>query len=181
MWEEGFWGAACGRASARDTFYGMERQDGTSVRVPPPAIFIVVFFIGLWLEGALYRIRILDTDDTSVPLVIAGLVLVTCGVLFALWGVRTFKRHKTAVMPYKAARTLVSAGPYRYTRNPMYLGMTLAFLGFAVALNAMWPIILLPMALVVLFHLVIRKEEEHLWRSFGDDYVEYRSRVRRWI
>jgi protein-S-isoprenylcysteine O-methyltransferase Ste14 len=158
----------------------MERKDGTGVRIPPPALFIVVFFIGLWLEGALYRIRMLDTDATSIPLVIAGMVLVTLGVLVALWGVRTFKRHKTAVMPYKAARILVRAGPYRYSRNPMYLGMTLAHLGGAVALNAMWPIILLPMALVLLFYLVIRKEEEHLWRSFGDDYVAYRSQVRRW-
>lgn len=159
----------------------MKRHDGTGVRIPPPAIFIVAFFIGLWLEGALYRIRILDTDDTPPPLVIAGLALVTLGVLFALWGVRTFKHHKTAVMPYKAARILVRTGPYRYTRNPMYMGMTLAHLGASVALNAMWPIILLPMALVILFHLVIRKEEEHLWRSFGDDYAEYRSRVRRWL
>lgn len=159
----------------------MERQDGPGVRIPPPAIFIVVFFVGLWLEGALYRVRLLDRDSTSLPLVITGMVLVMLGVLVAMWGVWTFKRHKTAVMPYKAARTLVRAGPYRYTRNPMYLGMTLAHAGAAIALNAMWPIILLPMALVALLHLVIRKEEAHLWRSFGDDYVAYRSQVRRWI
>lgn len=169
------------RASARDSFGRMAQRYGPAIRVPPPAIFVVVFLIALWLEGALYRIRIVDADDISRPLVIAGMVLVTAGVLIALLGAWTFHRHHTPVLPFTTPTTLVQTGPYRFTRNPMYLGMTLLHLGVALALNAMWPIVLLPMALVALFRMVIRREEEHLWQTFGDDYVAYRSRVRRWL
>ena len=159
----------------------MERNAGTGIRIPPPAIFLVAFMIGLWLDGALYRIPIAGDGTTPRPLIIVGVALVILGVLVAAWGAMTFRRHRTPVVPFRAATTLVQGGPYRFTRNPMYLGMTLAHLGAALALNAMWPIILLPMALVVLFRLVIRKEEEHLRRVFGDDYAAYRSRVRRWL
>lgn len=144
-------------------------------------IFIVALLVGLWLEGALYRIRLLPSDAVPRPLVVVGLALVLAGALLALWGAITFRRHGTAVVPIRAATSLVQNGPYRFTRNPMYLGFTLAYLGTATALNAMWPLLLLPMALVLLFRLVIRKEERHLWDTFGDDYVQYRKRVRRWM
>lgn len=159
----------------------MRERYGSGIRVPPPAIFIVVFLVGLWLEGAVYRARIIGGDDIPRPLVIAGVALVTCGVLLAAWGAVTFRRHHTAVLPFHPARALVDSGPYRFTRNPMYVGMTLAHLGGALALNALWPVVLLPVALVLLFVTVIRKEEAHLASAFPDDYARYRSRVRRWI
>ena len=160
----------------------MNATRGTGIRVPPPAIFAVTFLVGLWLDAALYRIRLVSSDVLFPrPLVITGAVLVTAGILLAIWGALTFRRHHTAVLPFRAATTLVQSGPYRRTRNPMYLGMTLAHLGGGVALNAMWPIILLPLALVLLYVWVIRLEERHLAQEFGEDYAAYRRRVRRWL
>jgi protein-S-isoprenylcysteine O-methyltransferase Ste14 len=159
----------------------MRERYGSGVRVPPPAIFIVAFLVGLWLEGAMYRIRLISGESTPRLLVIAGAILITTGILVALWGAVTFTRHRVAILPFYPARALVDTGPYRLTRNPMYLGMTLAHIGGALALNAMWPLILLPMALVFLFKTVIRQEEEHLARAFPNEYAEYIARIRRWI
>ena len=159
----------------------MRERYGSGIRVPPPAIFIVAFLVGLWLEGAMYRIRLISTESTPRPLVIIGATLITVGVLIIVWGVLTFRHHRTAVLPFYPARNLVRTGPYRFTRNPMYLGMTLAHIGGAVALNAMWPQILLPMALVFLYKTVIRQEEAHLAQAFPREYADYLARVRRWI
>jgi protein-S-isoprenylcysteine O-methyltransferase Ste14 len=159
----------------------MRERYGSGIRVPPPAIFIVAFLIGVWLEGAWYRIRLIGSDPTPRPLIIVGATLITAGVLVAVWGVVTFRHHRTAVLPFYPARALVDTGPYRFTRNPMYLGMTAAHLGGALLLNAGWPLILLPVALLFLVVTVIRKEEAHLTEAFPKEYADYRARVRRWI
>jgi protein-S-isoprenylcysteine O-methyltransferase Ste14 len=174
-------GRSPGSPPVRDSFGRMRERYGSGIRVPPPAIFMVAFLVGLWLEGAVYRLRIVPADAIPRPLMIAGLALVTAGVLLALWAVLTFRRHHTAVLPFYPARVMVDSGPYRYTRNPMYVGMTLAHFGGAVALNAVWPAALLPLALVFLFLTVIRKEEAHLAAAFPEEYGGYRARVRRWI
>ena len=142
---------------------------------------MVAFLLGLWAEAALYRLRLIDADGTTRPLLIVGLALVLAGIAVAIWGVVTFRHHQTAVLPFYPARQLVQSGPYRYTRNPMYLGMTLAHIGGSLALNALWPLILLPMALVFLYQTVIRQEEAHLIQAFPREYAGYLARVRRWI
>src|SRR5688572_20114481 len=159
----------------------MRERYGSGIRVPPPAIFVVAFLVGVWLEGAVYRMRFVGGDTTPRPMIIAGVLFVIAGVLVALWGVVTFRRHETAVLPFHPARTLVSTGPYRFTRNPMYVGMSAAHVGGALALNAAWPLIFLPIALVFLYLTVIRKEEAHLRQAFGEEYAGYVARVRRWL
>ena len=168
-------------ASARDTFDSMGERYGSGIRVPPPAIFAVTFLVALWIEGAFHRLRIADVDGLSRPLIIAGGALATAGILVAIWGVLAFRRHHTTVLPFHRARSLVRSGPYRFTRNPMYLGMVLVNVGGALALNAVWPILLLPVAIAFLVVTVIRKEEAHLAQAFPDEYAAYRARVRRWL
>lgn len=158
----------------------MEPKRGPGIKVPPPAIFLTAFLIGLWLDAAIFRIRIAG-DDSRRVLLIVGLVLLAIGAVVAAWGALTFRRHGTSMLPYRAASSLVQTGPFRFSRNPMYLGMALGHIGGAAALNAMWPIILLPMALVALYSIVIVKEEAHLADTFGEAYAGYQKRVRRWI
>ena len=79
------------------------------------------------------------------------------------------------------ARTIVTSGPYRYTRNPMYIGLTLGYIGFAIALNMAWPLVTLPLVLIALRVFVIAREERHLRDAFPDEYLAYCDRVRRWI
>ena len=151
------------------------------LRVPPPAIFIFVFLIALWLEAAVYRIWLVPDVQTPRALVVSGAALMLLGAALALWAAGTFRRSRTPIMPYQRAKALVVTGPYGYSRNPMYVGLTFIHVGGSIVLNAAWPILLLPVALVLLYVLVIRVEEAMLAESFGAEYESYRERVRRWL
>jgi protein-S-isoprenylcysteine O-methyltransferase Ste14 len=85
------------------------------------------------------------------------------------------------MLPFRPASTLVITGPYRFTRNPMYLGAILLVLAFALWLGTWWPAILLPVVIVVVRRYVIAREERYMRRRFGAAYDDYARRVRRWI
>ncbi len=109
-----------------------------------------------------------------------GLPLVITGALLITWAVRTLLA--AAVDPrFKPVETIVSGGPYGYTRNPMYLAFTAIYCGIALAINTFWPLIVLPILLGLMHSGVIRREERYLESKFGDEYRAYRRRVRRWI
>ncbi|HUA77361.1 MAG TPA: isoprenylcysteine carboxylmethyltransferase family protein, partial [Acetobacteraceae bacterium] len=110
-----------------------------------------------------------------------GLVPVLIGVLLAMSAFVRFRLAGTTVRPDRASSALVVRGPYRFTRNPMYLGMTLAYGGVALAAQSLWALLLLPAVLWLIRTRVIAREEAFLRERFGDAYVEYQSRVRRWL
>ena len=83
--------------------------------------------------------------------------------------------------PYKPVSHIATEGPFRYTRNPAYLSMTMMYTGIAALANALWAIIVLPVALLVIQRGVIEREERYLERKFGGEYLSYKARVRRWI
>ncbi len=89
--------------------------------------------------------------------------------------------HGTPFNPARAAQALVTDGPYRVTRNPMYLGMACAYAGAALVTGALWSLALLPLVLLVIDRAIIPREEKHLAASFGAEYERYRRRVRRWL
>jgi protein-S-isoprenylcysteine O-methyltransferase Ste14 len=95
--------------------------------------------------------------------------------------VQAFQRAGTPLDPYKPSATIVTDGPYRLTRNPGYLGMTVTYVGIALLANAPGALAPLPIALAVLDRGVIAREEQYLERKFGPSYLEYKHRVRRWI
>jgi protein-S-isoprenylcysteine O-methyltransferase Ste14 len=97
------------------------------------------------------------------------------------WAMSTFVRFRTPVIPVRPARALVNEGPFKLTRNPMYLGFTVLYIGITFVANAFWPLIFLPEAIALTYLFAIRLEEAYLTREFGDAYREYCSRVRRWI
>jgi protein-S-isoprenylcysteine O-methyltransferase Ste14 len=154
-------------------------ERGPNIRFPPPAVYVAVFLIGLLLER-FWRIPIVG--DLRAPLLsIFGLALVGLGVFVTAWGMLTFRRYKTSILPFRPAAALAMTGPYRFTRNPMYLGLTTTHIGAALAMNAGWPLILLPVALYVIIRFVIRVEEEYLGQRFGVEYDDFKRRVRRWL
>ena len=108
-------------------------------------------------------------------------MLVVAGLSFVAWGLATFFQHRTAIMPHQPASRLVDSGPYRLSRNPMYVGMTTAYLGGVLVTNMFWPLLLLPLSLFGLTMLVIRREERYLADAFGEEYSAYRKRTRRWL
>lgn len=159
----------------------MPRLPSPVFRVPPPAIFIVAFLVALWMEAAVFRIRFMGDTATPRPMVVAGVFLIAAGASLVTWGMLTFRAAGTTVLPFREPSSFVMSGPYRFTRNPMYAGLTLAHAGGAMALNAGWPILLLPLALVVLYLLVVRGEERQMAATFGAEYEAYKRRVRRWL
>ena len=98
-----------------------------------------------------------------------------------LTGMLTFRAAQTAILPSRAASRIVTGGPYRFTRNPMYVGLTAAYVGTTLLIGTLWPIVLLPIVLSLLVRLVIRREEVYLLSAFRDEYATYAARVRRWL
>jgi protein-S-isoprenylcysteine O-methyltransferase Ste14 len=153
-----------------------ENTDNPGVRIPPP-LFYAAAVVGGWL---LDRWCSLPVGVDSVRPVFASLLL---GGFLLLMGsaITSFRRRRTSVLPFRPATTLVIAGPYRYTRNPMYLGAALLVLALGFWLNTWWPILLLIPTLVIIQRYVIGREEGYMRRRFGAEYDAYTRQVRRWI
>ncbi len=94
---------------------------------------------------------------------------------------RAFALADTPVSPYSESTALVTSGVYRWSRNPGYLGMTLAYAGIAVLAGAVWPLAVLPFVVLVVDRAVIAREERYLTRKFGQNYTDYRAKTRRWL
>lgn len=121
-----------------------------------------------WLTG----IRV--TEWLAALLLLAGVALVLICVMF-------FLGARTTPIPYRRPATLVMWGPYRFSRNPMYVGVTLIYLAVALLRGVLWAVLLLPIVLFVLDRFVIPHEESILRAAFGAAYERYCARVRRWL
>jgi protein-S-isoprenylcysteine O-methyltransferase Ste14 len=111
----------------------------------------------------------------------AGAVLIGLAGALGAWAVILFRRARTGVVPFSEATTLVLRGPYRFTRNPMYLGMAGILVGAAVALGSLTPWLVVPAFMRIISERFITPEEVFLERTFGRAYVEYKAAVRRWL
>lgn len=151
------------------------------VKFPPPFLFLLGLAVAWLLETRATRIRLIGRSASSRPLELPGLALLLAGLVLIFWGIYTFARVKTGIIPLRPATRIVDHGPYRYTRNPMYSGMALAYFGGALMINSGWALLLLPIVMLAIYHLVIKREERYLSAAFPDDYGDYRKRVRRWI
>ncbi len=149
------------------------------MRIPPPLLFLATFLVGLGLQR-LAPIIIHGGRITQASRV-TGMVLLACAVLIALTCAGMFLVNRTTIIPHGAASKLVTAGPYRLTRNPMYLSLTLGYLGVAAMLIQVWPLVLLPLPVMFVNAVVIPFEEARLRELFGTQFGDYCRRVRRWI
>jgi protein-S-isoprenylcysteine O-methyltransferase Ste14 len=148
----------------------------TSRRLYPPHWFAILLLLELVLN------RWLPVVQWIPPAVrAAGWALGVSGFVIGGWAALLFKRAKTGIVPFSASTSLVTAGPYLFTRNPMYLGMALMLLGAAILTGALTPFVA-PVAFVfIVIHGFILPEEKHMERTFGASYVELKRRVRRWL
>jgi protein-S-isoprenylcysteine O-methyltransferase Ste14 len=142
----------------------------------PPAIPILALLLS-WGMGKVWPV------DVNWPAWIRwiGWVLFVTPPLLAISAVRTFHRHQTAVNPRGEVTTIVASGPYRYTRNPMYLSLLVLYVGGTLALELPWAAVLFIPVFLALHYGVILPEEKHLDAAFGEPYRAYRQRVRRWL
>ncbi len=146
-------------------------------RVPPPFYYGVAFAAGMLLRGAGGALAIGARPATAV----IGAVVLAAGVALALAGIVEVVRHRTTIVPHRPVSTLVTTGAYRISRNPMYTGLALSYLGGALLAGSWWPPVTFPLALLAVRGLVIGPEERHLAGKFGQTYLDYRTRVRRWL
>jgi protein-S-isoprenylcysteine O-methyltransferase Ste14 len=154
------------------------RARGVPGHVPVPWVYVIVYFVGVALEHAFPPGL---SPETQEKFFVAGVVLFLLGCLVAGWGWTLFHRARTTTIPGRASTTLVTWGPYRFTRNPMYVGLALGYLGEAGLLKHVWPIPLLLVVLAYVNWLVIPIEEARLHEVFGAEYDAYKARVRRWL
>ncbi|MGK2961480.1 MAG: methyltransferase family protein [Gemmatimonadaceae bacterium] len=157
------------------------RLANPGVKFPPPLFFVAGLIAAWFLESRVSRFRLIGGDASTAPIETAGLVLIAAGVLLILWAMLTFVRAHTAILPMRPASRIVDHGPYRISRNPMYTGMSVAYLGAMLLLNWGWALVMFPTVLAALYRFVISREEAYLRSEFGEEYLAYCRRVRRWI
>jgi protein-S-isoprenylcysteine O-methyltransferase Ste14 len=151
-------------------------QDNPGIRVPPPPVYLLALLFGLLLDRRLH-IRFLPRHVGPV----IGSSLIGGGVALTAWFVRTMRGAETTIRIDRPVSGLVQDGPFRYTRNPGYVALTMIYAGIAVLRNSLWTILLLPLVLYVIQREVIEREERYLERTFGEEYLSYKRRVRRWV
>ena len=155
------------------------REDNAGVRIPPPLIFALPLVAGLILQRLWPLAAVSSSTGTIVRR--AGAALIFLALALTYWAIFSFRRMGTTVVPVQPATALVLRGPYRFSRNPMYLAMALLYLGISCWALALWPLLFLPFVLVIIQRSVIGREEAYLGRRFGEGYRRYLASVRRWI
>lgn len=150
--------------------------DTAQVLVLPPLLYGAAFVVGLLLHLA-FPVHILPNQLARG----IGVVCVMVSLPLALTTFRVLSRTHTPVDPRRPTTALVTEGPFRYSRNPIYVALTCLYLGGAFLVNALWILLLVVPALVVLRYGVIAREETYLERKFGKAYRRYKAQVRRWI
>ena len=154
-----------------------DTADTANVIVRPPIAWALAVLVGLTLQWVVS----LPFMPASVPAGwIGGIVFVLALALFA-WAIATMTRAGSNVPTNLPTTTIVETGPYRFTRNPIYLGMFLGLVGLAIAFDNLWLLVMLVPFAVVIRYGVVAREEAYLERKFGDAYRQYRARVRRWL
>ncbi len=160
-------------------------QDSPRVRFPPPLIYLGALLLGIAVDRAIAtRFGLASLQglglDANVRVWIAVLVL-GAGLVIGLLAAGLFRRAGTDVKPWRSSTALVTDGPYRWTRNPMYLGMALIYFGLAIAADSLAALLLLIPVVIIMQTQVIAREERYLEGKFGDEFHSYKSRVRRWL
>ena len=151
-------------------------QDNAGVRVPPPLIFF-----GFLVGGLLLDSRWMDGRFGLSWLTLIGGLIAILGLSILI---KTAPKHKEAgtnIEPWEPTTAIIRTGLYGYTRNPIYLGMAVTYVGIAIAAGSLGAFVTLVPAIIVVQTYVIAREERYLTAKFGEEYLEYKNRVRRWI
>jgi len=152
--------------------------DTAGVIAPPPVLLAVALAIGFCLQ-AIEPISFVSNRRALIRLV--GATLIAAGAVLSAAVVRAFRAAKTPVSPGRPTTRMVITGPYRYSRNPDYVGQMLVYIGATLVANTWWPIFLVPFVLVVIQRGVVQREERYLEAKFGREYRHYSCRVPRWL
>jgi protein-S-isoprenylcysteine O-methyltransferase Ste14 len=152
-------------------------ERGAKVHIPPPLVFIAVIVLGALLQYTIAPIRF--PGDAWIRIV--GVIIVVAGLALIFSALATFRKTGQDPKPWTPSPELIVQGPYRWTRNPMYVGLTCILVGLGLALNNLWFALLAAVALLVVHLIAVLPEEKYLKEKFGSSYEQYRTKVRRYI
>jgi protein-S-isoprenylcysteine O-methyltransferase Ste14 len=153
-----------------------EARDNSGVRFPPPLVYVAGLLAG-WLLERKYPLTSLPRNFS----IVAAIVLILAGMALARSGALAIWKANSSIIPIKPTTAVVSHGVFQFTRNPMYAGLVVIYAGIALLIRSAWAFILLPLVILAVDRLVIAKEERYLGGKFGEQYVSYKNKVRRWI
>jgi protein-S-isoprenylcysteine O-methyltransferase Ste14 len=151
-------------------------SDVPNVLILPPLLYGLALAVGFLVHWITPRPIVSSTAGYWI-----GGVLFASGVFLAIWGRRVMERAGTNVNPTLPSTALVATGPFLFSRNPLYVALTLIYVGLALLANALWVLVLIVPVLLIMHYGVVRREERYLEARFADAYREYRSRVRRYV
>jgi protein-S-isoprenylcysteine O-methyltransferase Ste14 len=154
-----------------------DTSDTANVIIRPPLAWAVAALAGL----ALHWLMPWRFIPAAVPAVWLGATVFALALALFAWAIATITRAGSNVPTNRPTMALVDTGPYRFTRNPIYLAMVLGLIGLGVASDGLWLLLTPALFALVIHYGVIAREEAYLERKFGDDYRGYRARVRRWL
>jgi protein-S-isoprenylcysteine O-methyltransferase Ste14 len=154
-----------------------DNADAPNVVIHPPialGMAIVIAFGANWIYP-------LPFVPPEIPHLELGLVVMLLALLLVRWAIQTFRKAKTNILTNQATLAIVSTGPFAYSRNPIYVGALIGLIGIALAANSFWFLVALVVIFLVLQFGVIAREEDYLTRKFGQTYLDYKAKVRRWL
>lgn len=154
------------------------QRDGAAVRFPPPLVYLLAIIVGGVLHVFVAPLPVALSSALHI-----GLALVAAGVGLALIAaaIGLFRRTGQDPKPWERTPEIISSGIYRYTRNPMYVGMALVQTGIGIGWGNGWILAFVPVVLGIVYAIAVRHEEAYLERKFGETYTAYKASVRRWI
>ncbi len=153
-------------------------EETSGVRIFPPLIHVAAIAIGFLIQWA----APVQLGASGFGIVrVAGCILLAIALALIASAARVMFSAGTTPNPTRPSNVIVTNGPFRFTRNPMYLAWELICIGFGLLANALWPVVMAVPAAIVTRRLVIDKEERYLGQKFGDAYLDYKARVRRWV
>lgn len=154
----------------------METLKAPQVKFPPPVFYAVMIAAGVILDGLFPWHWQAGFYSRWI-----GAALMGIGLMLIAWATMEFRRHQTTILPHRPSSRIIQVGPFLLSRNPIYLSFTLIQIGIGILLGNIWILALIYPTLRIMVRHVIEREEAFLKQAFGQDYLDYMAKVRRWL
>ncbi|MCO5237853.1 MAG: isoprenylcysteine carboxylmethyltransferase family protein [Chitinophagaceae bacterium] len=156
----------------------INKSRGPGVYIPPPLLYVLIFILAIFIQK---KVTISDTLFHTTAVKIVGVIFLIVASFFLFRSLRQFFLTKNTVVLIKPASSLQTTGIYSVTRNPMYVGLALVYLGITCFIGNWWNVIFFPLLLIVIQEYIIKREEKYLEIEFGQEYNVYKQKVKRWL